>query len=116
MIVLLSDFLTAGDLRRAFNRLHSAGLEILALQLLSAAELRPEVDADLRLVDAETEEFVDVSSAETLLDLYQDHLEGMQDELRQLCAGRGGRFATLDADIPFERLLFDDLRRVGWLR
>ena len=33
--VLLSDFLTAGDLRRAFNSLHSAGLEIFAVQILA---------------------------------------------------------------------------------
>ena len=51
---LLSDFLTGGDLRRAFNLLHSSGLEIFAVQILGPSEIEPELTGDLRFVDCET--------------------------------------------------------------
>ena len=48
VVLLLSDFLTFGDLHRAFNMLFSAGLEIFALQLLGPSEIAPELAGDLR--------------------------------------------------------------------
>ena len=51
--VLLSDFLTLGDLQRPMNMLFSAGLEIFGLQILGPSEIDPEVTGDLRFVDAE---------------------------------------------------------------
>ncbi|MEI9896543.1 MAG: hypothetical protein WDN28_22450 [Chthoniobacter sp.] len=53
MAVVISDFLTDGDLRRSFNLLHNAGLEICAVQLLGPSELDPEISGDLRFVDSE---------------------------------------------------------------
>jgi len=52
-VVLLSDFLTFGDLRGALNRLFTAGLEIFALQVLGPSEIEPDLATDLRLVDSE---------------------------------------------------------------
>jgi hypothetical protein len=52
--VVVSDFLTPGDLQRAFNMLHGAGLEIFAAQILAPSELAPELAGDLRFVDSET--------------------------------------------------------------
>ncbi len=51
--ILLSDFLTFGDLRRACNLVFSAGLEIFGLQILSPPEIDPLINGDLRLVDCE---------------------------------------------------------------
>jgi len=39
--ILLSDFLCAEDFLRPFNLLHSAGLEVFALQILGPGELAP---------------------------------------------------------------------------
>jgi uncharacterized protein (DUF58 family) len=114
--VLLSDFLTFGDLERPLNLLFSAGLEVCAVQLLTPEELRPDVTGDVRFVDAETGRTLDVSSAGDLLGIYLDHLTALQADLATMCRQRSGRFLDLDAETPIETVLFDVLRRKGWAR
>lgn len=114
--VLLSDFLTFGDLERPLNRLFSAGLETFAVQLLGPVELSPEVAGDLRFVDSETGRTLDISSAGDLLGLYHEHLAGLQALLAQACRQRSGRFLCLNAHTPIDTILFDVLRRAGWAR
>lgn len=113
--VLLSDFLTPGDLQRAFNLLHSAGLEIFAAQILSPSELAPELAGDLRFVDSETHATLDISSAGDLLTLYHEYRESHQSRLGELCRQRQGRFLAVSAAESHEHVLFDLMRRRGWL-
>ena len=115
IVVLLSDFLTTGDLRRAFNLIHSAGLETFALQLLSPAELNPEVTGDFRLVDSETDGTLDISNAAALLTLYHDYRAAQEAMLTGLCQQRSGRFLVSASDVPFESLFFETMRRKGWI-
>ncbi|MEZ5328799.1 MAG: DUF58 domain-containing protein [Verrucomicrobiales bacterium] len=114
--VLLSDFLTFGDLTRPFNLLFSAGLQPMAIQILAPSELAPEVNGDLRMVDCEQLETLDVSSAGSLLDIYQEHLQSFQYQLETLCRQRSGRFLSAGSDTDIELLVFDTLRRQGWIR
>jgi len=114
--VVLSDFLTFGDLERPLNLLFSAGLEVMALQLLAPEELRPEVAGDIRFVDIETGHTLDVSSAGDLLGLYHEHLNGLQAQLALHSRQRSGRYLCVDAETPLETVLFDVLRRKGWVR
>jgi uncharacterized protein (DUF58 family) len=114
--ILLSDFLTFGDLERPLNLLFSAGLEVMAVQLLAPDELRPDVAGDIRFVDCETGHTLDVSSAGDLLGIYHDHLNALQVQLAMHCRQRSGRYLCLDAETPLETVLFDVLRRKGWAR
>lgn len=114
--VLLSDFLTFGQLERPMNMLFSAGLEVFAIQLLSDIELNPELTGDLRLVDSETGHTLDVSSVGDLLGLYHEHLNSLQERLATLCRQRSGRFLSLNASTPLDDMLFDVLKRKGWVQ
>jgi hypothetical protein len=114
--VVLSDFLTFGDLRRAMNGLYSAGLETFAVQILGPGELAPELAGDTRLVDSETGDTLDVSSATDLLALYQEYRAAYQRNLEMLCQQRSGRFMTVSATEPIESILFDHMRRAGWVQ
>lgn len=114
--VVLSDFLSLGDLQRPMNMLFSAGLEIFAVQILSPVELDPEVTGDLRFVDCESGATLDVSSVGDLLGLYHEHRQALEDELALLCRQRNGRFLSINSRDPLEWVLFDLLRRRGWVR
>lgn len=116
MVVLLSDFLTFGDLQRPLNLLYSAGLEICGIQILSPVELNPEITGDIRFVDAETGQTLDISSAGDLLGLYHDHRQALLEELELLCRQRGGRFLSISSADPMDYVLFDLLRRKGWVK
>ncbi len=113
--VVLSDFLTFGDLDRGMNRLFSAGLQTFGLQILSGAEIAPDLSGDARLVDSETGEALDVTSAHQLLDLYQEYRADYQKRVAQLCRRRWGRFLSVSSEAPIDWILFDLLPRRGWV-
>lgn len=114
--VVVSDFLTTGELTRPFNLLHSAGLEIFALQILGPTEIAPELTGDLRFVDSETQRTLDVSSVGELLGLYHDHRHGLAEHIATLCRRRQGRFLSLSSEDDIKTVLFDQLLRRGWVR
>ena len=114
--VLLSDFFSSGPLERACNVLHHSGLEIFALQVLSPAEISPDLSGDWRLEDCETGAVVDVDSAETLSEIYRDHSQRLQSEVAALCRQRHGRHLVIDSSADINTVLFDRLLRQGWLR
>ena len=113
--VIVSDFLTFGDLKRSFNILYAAGLEPFGIQILSPQEIEPDVTADWRLVDSETEDTLDISSSADLLALYQEYRQGLESDLELLCQRRQGRFLPVNSTTPVESVLFDQLRRKGWI-
>lgn len=114
--VLLSDFLTYGAMDRPMNMLFSAGLEVFAVQLLSGIELNPELTGDLRFVDSESGQTLDVSSVGDLIGFYHEHLNGLQEYLTTLCRQRSGRFICLDSSLPLDEILFDVMKRKGWVQ
>ena len=113
--VILSDFLTFGDLKRGMNMLFATGLEPLGIQILGPREIEPELTGDVRLVDVETAHTLDVSSAADLLSLYQEYRLGLEEELATLCRQRSGKFLSLNSVQPVESVLLDQLRRRGWI-
>jgi len=113
--VLLSDFFSVGDLKRSFNFLHGAGLEIFAVQILGPGEIEPDLPGDFRLVDAEYGHTLDISAAGELLAFYQEHRAAFEENLATLCRQRAGRFLSTSTAQPIEWLLFDEFRRKGWV-
>jgi uncharacterized protein (DUF58 family) len=114
--ILLSDFLTFGDFQRPLNRLYRAGLEIFAVQILGPTELNPELTGDLRFVDSESGQTLDISSAGDILGIYHEHRLALEEELGILCRQRSGRFLSISSRDPLDSVLFDLLRRKGWVR
>ena len=115
VVLVLSDFLTFNNLAPAFNRLFSNGLEIFGCQILAPAEVDPEVMADLRLVDCETEAILDVSNTGDLLAVYEEYLLAYQRHIERLCQQRNGRACLISSRDPLEHVLFDLMRRKGWI-
>lgn len=113
--IVLSDFESFGDLQRPFNMLYSAGLEIFGVQILGSSEMNPEINGDLRLVDSESGQTLDISSAGDLLGLYHEHRALLEAHLAMLCRQRSGRFLTIDSGDLLEHVLFDLFRRKGWV-
>lgn len=113
--ILLSDFLTFSDLSRSMNLLFSSGLEIWGLQILSDLEINPNLEGDLRFVDSETQETLDITNAAELLGMYEEHRLWHQETLNQQCRGRNGRFVSVNSSQTIEEILFDVLSRNGWV-
>jgi hypothetical protein len=98
------------------NLLFSAGLEICAVQILSPAEINPDLSGDIRLVDSETGYTIDVSSIGELLGIYYQHRIALEEQLATWCRQRSGRYLSINSGEPLETVLFDRLRRQGWVQ
>jgi uncharacterized protein (DUF58 family) len=119
--VLLSDLLDPGDgtktgFEEAVPYLAGRALDAHVIHLLSPGEIEPPLRGDLRLLDAETEEFAEVSIGEPILRKYRANLRGFLDRARTFCLKRGIAYAFAPSDTPFEKVVLEALRRGGLLR
>lgn len=113
--IIISDFLTLGDLTRSLNLLYSSGLEVWGLQVLGESEINPNVQGDLRFVDSETGETLDITNAAELLNVYHDQRLWLMESLDAMCRRRNGRFLSVSSALSVTEILFDQLCRQGWV-
>ncbi len=110
VVVLISDLLDpAAD--RAVRELAAQGSELIVLHVLSPDELDPPLQGDLRLVDSETGEGVDVTADLATLDAYKARLVAWQDGLAAAASKRRASYAPVPSDLPLADLVFAELRR-----
>jgi len=110
IVVLCSDlFDPAAD--RVVRDLAASGAEVIVLHVLAPDELEPDLAGDLRLVDDETGEAVDVTVDLPVLDGYKQRLAAWRDELAAIAARRRVSYVPLASDLPIAELVFAELRR-----
>ncbi len=114
-LLLISDLLDEGW-REGLTALAIRGFEITVLHLISPDETDPPLSGDLKLLDVETGQEVEVTADYDLLARYRQGLTDWQEELRTFCRGRGMNYVAVTTDLPFEELLFSFLRHRGVLR
>jgi uncharacterized protein (DUF58 family) len=110
VVVLISDLLDPSA-ERVVRDLAATGSDLIVLHVLSPDELDPPIEGDLRLVDSETGESVDVTVDLTTVDAYKARLAAWQAGLADLAAKRRATYVDLSTDIPLNDLIFAELRR-----
>lgn len=110
VVILLSDLLDPGA-DRVIRELAATRSELIVLHVLSPQELRPDLEGDLRLVDAETGDGVDVTVDLAALDAYGERLTAWRAAFADLAARRRATYVPLSTDVPLNDLLFAELRR-----
>jgi uncharacterized protein (DUF58 family) len=110
VVVLISDLLDPGA-DRVIRELAATGSELIVLHVLSPEELDPAIEGDLRLVDTETGDGIDVTIDLATLDGYKARLEAWRGEFADLAAKRRATYIPLSTDLPLSELVFAELRR-----
>jgi len=110
VVVLISDLLDP-NAERVVRELAATGSELIILHLLSPEELDPILEGDLRLVDTETGEGVDVTVDLATVEAYKARLAGWQASLAELARHRRASYVPLSTDLPLAELVFAELRR-----
>ena len=100
-----------GALRVVAGRGHEIGF----IQVLSELDIDPDIEGDLRLIDAEQGPPVEVTAGGTVLKLYKSRLEEHCAKLASECLRLGGRYAKTTASDSLESLLVHKLKREGWV-
>ena len=110
IVVLLSDLLDAGA-DRVVRELASTGSELIVMHILSPEELDPPLEGDLRLVDTETGDRVDITADLATIDAYKARLAAWKEGFADIAAKRRASYVDLASDVNLADLMFAELRR-----
>lgn len=113
LAIVLSDGLDAG-IESGVRALAARGHEVLFLQILSSLDLDPDLEGDLRLLDAESNAVVEITANSYALRGYLANLQAHQRRLGDAVRRGGGRFASLRSDSSVEDFLRTTGRREAW--
>ena len=113
--LLLSDGLDP-DISMAIRVLGGRGHEVLFLQILSDVELDPELEGDLRLLDAETGRAIEITANSFALKEYRRRLDEHNQSIVENVRRVGGRHALVRPDQSIEWVLQNILKREAWIR
>ncbi len=110
VVILFSDLLDpAAD--RIIRELAATGSEVVVMHVLSPEELDPTLEGDLRLVDRETGEGMDVTVDLATIDAYKARLADWKAGFADLAAKRRASYVDLSSDVNLADLMFAELRR-----
>ncbi|MEP7379413.1 MAG: DUF58 domain-containing protein, partial [Chloroflexota bacterium] len=81
------------------------------LHTLSTDELDPPLEGDLRLVDRETGDGVNVTADLYTIDAYKSRLAAWQQRLEEVSTKRRVAYVAVPTTLPLADLVFAELRR-----
>ncbi len=118
LTVIISDFFTDSDWKKAVDYLCFKKRQVLLVQVLTPDEADPTYDGRVHMIDAEAETDMDERNMKLrvtrgMLDAYARALADYQEELKSFCHSRGAEFISLVTDRPIENALFEQLLKVG---
>ena len=116
--VIISDFLTRKDWKKAVDYLTYKKRQVLAIQLLSPEEEEPTYSGRVSRIDVESGDLADPRNMKlritrSLQLAYQEALKDMKADIKSFCASRGADFISVTTDKPVERMLFGELLKAG---
>lgn len=109
-LLLISDLFDV-NADRAISELAGTRCEVAVLHTLATDELDPPLEGDLRLIDRETGEGVDITADLFTLDAYRARLAEWQDHLEEICTKRRVAYVPTPTTLPLADLVFAELRR-----
>jgi uncharacterized protein (DUF58 family) len=116
VVVLISDFLPADDLREPLARLTYRGDDIVAIQVLDCEDLAPTVVGPVQVQDVETDERIVLSVGPATLAAYRSRFAEHQAALRRLLGSHKAPLFVVTTDRALESFIHEDLRAGGILR
>jgi uncharacterized protein (DUF58 family) len=108
---LISD-LMSWDWEPALARLAAARGECCVLQILTPEEIEPNVHGDLKLLDAETRQAVEVSMGATVIRRYREERDRFMGAIRQTCHRYGFSYLPISTAQSVEDVVLKSLRRL----
>jgi hypothetical protein len=107
LTIIISDFLTESDWKKAIDFLLYRQREVLLIQVLSPDELYPDLDGRLDLNDSENEAYnMRVIMTKKMVEAYQKALDSYEKEIIDFCSARAVTFFTVCSDDPIEKIIF----------
>ena len=116
IVVLVSDLMDKQGYEAALRYLVSQEMDVYVVQVLSAEEIDPPLDGDLRLVDCEDGDVADITVSGPLLARYKKTLAALSESIREFCNRRGMVYLTASTELRLEELITGYLAKRGLVR
>ena len=118
LTLIISDFFTDSDWRRAVDYLSYKKRQVLLIQVMTPEERDPSYSGRVNLIDVETDNVEDTRNMKIKIDrasqlAYMEAMNEILEDLRTFCNSRGASFVTICTDQPIEKVLFKELLKVG---
>lgn len=118
LTVIISDFFTETDWKKAVDYLQYKGRQVLLVQVLAADEADPLYDGRVNLIDSEAHDMADARNMKIKINraMQKAYLEALNDfvgEIRSFCTKRGVDFISVNSSEAIEKVLFGELFKVG---
>jgi hypothetical protein len=113
LVILISDMFSPTGYVDGLNMLLGKGHEVAFIHLLSPDEVNPPLAGDLSLVDVETGKSQEVTVDAEMRTIYQQRLTNWLDGLRDEAARKGVHYLMVETNIPFEKVILFEMRKLG---
>ncbi len=111
--VIISDFFTAGSIDEVIKYLAFKKQQIILIQVLTDDEVSPQLGGQVRLVDSETGEEMNLTITPKLLKTYELKLKSLQSRIQASTKKYGGAFFQISTSDSLEKIVFEDFAREG---
>jgi uncharacterized protein (DUF58 family) len=121
LTVIISDFLTDSNWKRAVDYLIYNNRQVMLIQVLSPDEIDPKYTGRMFLRDSEAEDVMDDKNMKMRITksdyvAYKNALNDYIADIKSFCSARGVHFFSVDSETPVERLIFGKLLESGDVR
>ena len=118
--VIISDFFTDNDWKKAVDYLRFKRRQVLLVQILTPEEDDPLYDGRVNLIDSESVDMTDSRNMKLRITramqrAYQDALTDFKQEIREFCLKREADFVSVRTDSRIEKVIFSELLKVGMI-
>lgn len=116
--VIISDFFTDSDWKKAVDYLTYKKRQVLLIQVVAPEEADPLYSGRFNLVDSESVDSEDPKNlrlkvTRASLSAYLKAFEELKQNIKSFCHSREAQFITVNTDVPIERMLFGELLKIG---
>ncbi|GMW01678.1 MAG: hypothetical protein AMXMBFR84_28150 [Candidatus Hydrogenedentota bacterium] len=111
LALVISDLYDEKGVTEAINQLRFNKFDPYVIHIVSPQEAEPSLLGDLRLFDAETAQFKDVTLTESLLRKYRTVFTGYCDSIERFCRSKEVGYMRCRTDMPFQDAVVHMLRR-----
>lgn len=116
--VIISDFMTESDWKKAVDFLTYKKRQVLLIQVLSPDEVDPPFEGKVHLVDSEALGMEDPKNMKfritrSMIAAYREALADFQEGIKSFCNSREAAFLTVTCEKSIERVLFGELLKAG---
>jgi uncharacterized protein (DUF58 family) len=116
--VIISDFFTDSDWKKAVDYLLYKNRQVLLVQIMTPEEDEPTYDGRVNLIDLEAEDIEDprnmkIRITRSMQMAYEEALRDFKNDMKTFCNKRGVDYISVRTDVEIEKMLFGELLKVG---